>query len=160
VIASGADLRVAHVTLGGFDTHSAQRTDHEALLRQLGDGLAAFHDDLAAQGRDGDVLTMTWSEFGRRIPENASEGTDHGAAAPMFLLGGGVAGGFYGDPPSVEDSPPAWRERIRGQRVRADAAVEPPAEQAFIGIATKLGRLRAGNEHLGVGLRRRTEARR
>ena len=103
VIASGADLRIAHVTLGGFDTHSAQLTDHEALLRQLGDALAAFHADLAAQGRDGDVLTMTWSEFGRRIPENASEGTDHGTAAPMFLLGGGVAGGFYGEPASLED---------------------------------------------------------
>jgi hypothetical protein len=81
----------------------AQLADLRALLRQLGDALAAFHADLATQGHNGDVLTMTWSEFGRRIPENASEGTDHGTAAPMFLLGGGVAGGFYGEPASLED---------------------------------------------------------
>ncbi len=102
VIASGAKLRVAHVTLGGFDTHSAQITDHEALLAELGDALAAFYADLASIGRDREVLTMTWSEFGRRAEENASEGTDHGTAAPMFLLGGTVNGGLYGTPPALD----------------------------------------------------------
>jgi uncharacterized protein (DUF1501 family) len=103
VIASGAKLRVAHVTLGGFDTHSGQLDEHENLLGQLGDALAAFYADLAAIGRDGDVLTMTWSEFGRRAEENASQGTDHGTAAPMFLLGGNVNGGFFGKPASLDD---------------------------------------------------------
>ncbi len=98
VIASGAKIRVAHVTLGGFDTHSAQLNEHEKLLGDLGDALAAFYADLAALGRDGDVMTMTWSEFGRRAGENASEGTDHGTAAPLFLIGGGISGGFFGKP--------------------------------------------------------------
>ncbi len=103
VIASGARLRVAHVTLGGFDTHATQLNEHEKLLGELGDALAAFYADLASYGKDKDVLTMTWSEFGRRAAENASEGTDHGTAAPMFLLGGGVNGGFYGKPASLTD---------------------------------------------------------
>jgi uncharacterized protein (DUF1501 family) len=102
VIASGTKLRVAHVTLGGFDTHSAQLAGHERLLSELGGALAAFYADLASIGRDGDVLTMTWSEFGRRAAENASEGTDHGTAAPMFLVGGTVNGGLYGTPPSLD----------------------------------------------------------
>ncbi|TAK58351.1 MAG: DUF1501 domain-containing protein [Dehalococcoidia bacterium] len=102
VIASGAKLRVAHVTLGGFDTHSAQLNEHERLLGELGGALAAFYADLASMGRDGDVLTMTWSEFGRRAGENASEGTDHGTAAPMFVIGGTVNGGFYGTAPSLD----------------------------------------------------------
>ena len=103
VIASGAKLRIAHVTLGGFDTHSAQLNGHEKLLGELGDALAAFYADLASYGKDKDVLTMTWSEFGRRAAENASEGTDHGTAAPMFLLGGNVNGGLYGTPVSLTD---------------------------------------------------------
>jgi uncharacterized protein (DUF1501 family) len=102
VIASGTKLRVAHVTLGGFDTHSGQIKEHEKLLGELGDALAAFYADLASMGRDRDVLTMTWSEFGRRAEENASEGTDHGTAAPMFLLGGTVNGGLYGTPPALD----------------------------------------------------------
>ncbi|HYM15990.1 MAG TPA: DUF1501 domain-containing protein [Dehalococcoidia bacterium] len=104
VIASGAKLRVAHVTLGGFDTHSAQLNEHETLLGQLGDAIAAFYADLTSMGRDKDVLTMTWSEFGRRAAQNASEGTDHGTAAPMFVVGGSVAGGaFYGQPVSLSN---------------------------------------------------------
>jgi uncharacterized protein (DUF1501 family) len=104
VIHSGTKLRVAHVTLGGFDTHSAQLDEHETLLDQLGGALAAFYADLASMGRDSDVLTMTWSEFGRRAEQNASEGTDHGTAAPMFLVGGSVAGGrLYGKPVSLSD---------------------------------------------------------
>ncbi len=101
VIASGAKLRVAHITLGGFDTHSAQQPEQERLLGDVGDALAAFYADLASYGKDGDVLTMTWSEFGRRVQENASQGTDHGTAAPMFLVGGSVRGGLYGEAPSL-----------------------------------------------------------
>ena len=98
-----AKMRVAHVTLGGFDTHSGQQPDQERLLGDLGDALAAFYADLASVGKDGDVLTMTWSEFGRRVGENASEGTDHGTAAPLFVIGGSVKGGVYGEAPSLSD---------------------------------------------------------
>lgn len=103
VIASGTKLRVAHVTLGGFDTHAAQLNEHDKLLGELGDALSAFYADLASFGKEKDVLTMTWSEFGRRAAENASEGTDHGTAAPMLLLGGSVNGGLYGTPVSLTD---------------------------------------------------------
>ncbi len=103
LIASGVNLRVAHVTLGGFDTHSGQVADHRALLQALGDALAAFYDEMRALGKERDVLTMTWSEFGRRVEENASGGTDHGAAGPLLLLGGAINGGFYGEPPALTD---------------------------------------------------------
>lgn len=97
----GIGLRIGYVVLGGFDTHSQQLNQQPRLLRQLGDALLAFSGDLAAQKLDGNVLTMTWSEFGRRVQENASRGTDHGTAAPLFLLGSGVKGGIYGDMPDL-----------------------------------------------------------
>lgn len=98
---AGAGLRLGYVVLGGFDTHSQQLNQQPRLLRQLGDALNAFYKDLAAQALDQDVLTMTWSEFGRRAQQNASNGTDHGTAAPLFLVGSGVKGGLYGDPPDL-----------------------------------------------------------
>jgi uncharacterized protein (DUF1501 family) len=63
--------------------------------------MKAFYDDLAAHGNDKKVLTMTFSEFGRRLEENASKGTDHGEASPLFLVGGGVKGGIYGKYPEL-----------------------------------------------------------
>lgn len=100
-----ADLgtKVFYVSIGSFDTHVGQRGRQDALLAQFADGLKAFYDDLAAHGTDDRVLTMTFSEFGRRVEENANRGTDHGTAAPMFLIGGGVKGGVYGDHPSLTD---------------------------------------------------------
>ena len=100
-----ADLgtKVYYVSLGSFDTHVGQRGRQDALLQQFADGLKAFYSDLAAHGTDDRVLTMTFSEFGRRVEENANRGTDHGTAAPMFLIGGGVKGGIYGDHPSLTD---------------------------------------------------------
>lgn len=97
----GANLgtRVFHVSLGGFDDHVAEVFRHAALLKDLGESLKAFYDDLAAQNRAGDVLTMTFSEFGRRVRENAGRGTDHGTAAPMFVVGDSVKGGLYGADP-------------------------------------------------------------
>jgi uncharacterized protein (DUF1501 family) len=99
-----ADLgvRVIHVSLGSFDTHSGQAVRHRQLLDQLARGVAAFYADLEAMGRSGDVLTMSYSEFGRRVAENASGGTDHGTAAPQFLFGP-VKGGVYGGPPDLEN---------------------------------------------------------
>lgn len=101
VIVNGLGLRVGYVTLGGFDTHSNQAVRQEALLTKLGAGLSAFYTDLAAHGKADDVVVMTWSEFGRRVHENASAGTDHGTAAPLFVLGNAVNGGTYGEPPDL-----------------------------------------------------------
>ncbi|MBC5824448.1 MAG: DUF1501 domain-containing protein [Candidatus Eremiobacteraeota bacterium] len=100
-----ADLgtKVFYVGLGSFDTHVGQRGRQDALLEQLAGGLNAFYDDLAAHRSDDRVLCMTFSEFGRRVGENANRGTDHGTAAPMFLIGGGAKGGIYGDHPSLTD---------------------------------------------------------
>ena len=103
VIASGLGLRVGYVTLGGFDTHADQKTTHATLLADLAASLSAFYDDLTAHGLAENVLVMTWSEFGRRVHENASEGTDHGTAAPLFVLGNGVTGGVYGEPPDLSN---------------------------------------------------------
>jgi len=95
------------VSHGGFDTHSAQLNQHATLLTTLGEAVGAFLQDIDRQGRAQDVLVMTFSEFGRRISENASRGTDHGAAAPLFLLGRPVAGGLTGPAPTLADDPTA-----------------------------------------------------
>ena len=94
-------LRVGYVTLGGFDTHANQQVTHDALMTTFANGVAAFYNDLAAHGRADNVVIMTWSEFGRRVEENGSAGTDHGTAAPMFIVGTPVSKGIYGEPPSL-----------------------------------------------------------
>jgi uncharacterized protein (DUF1501 family) len=100
-VVGGLGMRVGHITLGGFDTHSDEVTDHASLMTDLDEGLTAFYRDLAAQGRSQDVLVLTWSEFGRRVEENANGGTDHGSASVLFALGDGVQKGLYGDQPSL-----------------------------------------------------------
>jgi uncharacterized protein (DUF1501 family) len=102
IVGSGLGTRVLYVQHGSFDTHVSQKATQERLLGELADGLSAFYADLAAHGNDKRVLTMTFSEFGRRLAENGNRGTDHGEAAPMFLIGGGVKGGVYGDHPSLD----------------------------------------------------------
>jgi uncharacterized protein (DUF1501 family) len=99
MISAGLGTRVFHVTLGGFDDHAAEVNTHANLMKDLGDSVAAFYADLTAQNRAGDVLTMTFSEFGRRVKENAGRGTDHGTAAPVFVVGPAVKGGLYGQDP-------------------------------------------------------------
>jgi len=84
--------RLYVVTLNGFDTHAGQLTLHAQLLQSLSDNIATFFDDLAAGGWDRKVLAFTFSEFGRRTAQNASQGTDHGAAAPSFLFGPALEG--------------------------------------------------------------------
>ncbi|MCW5748202.1 MAG: DUF1501 domain-containing protein, partial [Alphaproteobacteria bacterium] len=91
------------VALGSFDTHARQLEPHERLLGLLGEGLAQFRRNLMAAGLWQDVLVMTYSEFGRRVRPNASGGTDHGAAAPQFMMGGRVKGGLHGAYPSLAD---------------------------------------------------------
>lgn len=95
--------RVYYVTLGGFDTHANQPGTHGRLLRQLGDALNAFYRDMKAQGNSSRVLTMVFSEFGRRVAQNASAGTDHGTAAPMYFVGDMLRPGLLGDHPSLSD---------------------------------------------------------
>ena len=102
IVGSRLGTRVIYVQHGSFDTHAAQKPTQDRLLRELSDALKAFYDDLAAHGNDRRVLTMTFSEFGRRVAENGSRGTDHGEAAPMFLVGGGIKGGVYGSHPSLD----------------------------------------------------------
>jgi uncharacterized protein (DUF1501 family) len=100
-IVQGLGLRVGYITLGGFDTHANQISDQPTLLKTLAEGVAAFYADLAAHGKADDVVIMTWSEFGRRVHENGNNGTDHGTAAPLFVLGNAVTGGIYGEPPDL-----------------------------------------------------------
>ncbi|MFP6618147.1 MAG: DUF1501 domain-containing protein [Pirellulaceae bacterium] len=103
LIHSQLKTHIFYVTLDGFDTHSRQAATHAALLGQLGNALQAFMADLREHGHADRVLTVCFSEFGRRVQENASEGTDHGAAGPMFLLGPGVQAGLHGDHPDLEN---------------------------------------------------------
>ncbi|GAA5535046.1 DUF1501 domain-containing protein [Deinococcus aluminii] len=103
LIAAGTGQRVLYVTLGNFDTHAGQRAEQDDLLGQLASGLAAFSADLEAQGLADRVLLMGFSEFGRRVAENASAGTDHGKGSVMFALGRGVKGGIHGDSPDLEN---------------------------------------------------------
>lgn len=102
IIGSRLGTRVIYVQHGSFDTHVSQKQTQDRLLEYLANALAAFYVDLAAHGNDHRVLTMTFSEFGRRVAENASKGTDHGEAGPMLLVGGGVKGGMYGEHPSLD----------------------------------------------------------
>ena len=106
MIRAGLKTRVYYASLGGFDTHAGQggpQGAHANLLEQLGSAVKAFYDDLKAQENADRVLTMTFSEFGRRVSQNASQGTDHGAAAPMFLAGPMVRPGVLNSHPSLTD---------------------------------------------------------
>jgi uncharacterized protein (DUF1501 family) len=102
-----ADLgaRLFYVSIGGFDTHAAQAATHANLLTQVSGAMTAFFKDLAARGHRDRLLLMTFSEFGRRAKENGSRGTDHGSAAPLFLVGGKVKGGVVGAHPSLTHTP-------------------------------------------------------
>jgi uncharacterized protein (DUF1501 family) len=103
MIAGGLPTRVYYVSLGGFDTHANQKQRHDKLMQDLSDGLGMFWKDIKQQGNQDRVLVMTFSEFGRRVEQNASGGTDHGAAAPMFLMGPKINPGLLGNHPSLKD---------------------------------------------------------
>ena len=98
--------QIYHLNLGGFDTHSSQLDRHGNLMQVLSDALGAFMADLKADGWEKEVLVMTFSEFGRRIYQNGSGGTDHGTSAPLFMFGGGVQGGLIGARPSLTELEP------------------------------------------------------
>lgn len=101
LIKGGLKSRIYLVSLGGFDTHIQQLGGHEMLMRNLAEAVTAFYADLAKKGLSNKVLTMTFSEFGRTLHENGSEGTDHATAAPLFLFGEEVKGGFIGKAPDL-----------------------------------------------------------
>ncbi|MEM6315256.1 MAG: DUF1501 domain-containing protein, partial [Planctomycetota bacterium] len=103
MIAANLPTRVYYVSLGGFDTHANQANNHDRLLRTFSQGVRAFWDDMRATGHADRVLMMTFSEFGRRVAQNGSNGTDHGAAAPMFFFGPNVKPGVVGNHPSLTD---------------------------------------------------------
>ncbi|ABI87479.1 Tat (twin-arginine translocation) pathway signal sequence domain protein [Burkholderia ambifaria AMMD] len=94
-------VAVLRLTLNGFDTHQNQPGQHAALLKQFAEGMGAMRDALIELGRWNQTLVMTYAEFGRRVRENQSNGTDHGTAAPHFVMGGRVAGGLYGAAPAL-----------------------------------------------------------
>ncbi len=103
ILAGDLGTRIFYVSLGGFDTHANQPNTHRDLLARLDNGLKAFCQDLDRLGRTDDMIIMTFSEFGRRARQNGSNGTDHGTAEPMFVIGGKIKGGMYGAYPSLSD---------------------------------------------------------
>jgi len=109
-MSAGLGTKVFYVQTGGYDTHAGQNTNqangaYTNLMATLNDGLFAFYNDLRNQGLFNDTLILQFSEFGRRISENGSAGTDHGAASVMMALGGGVRGGIYGTAANLRIAP-------------------------------------------------------
>jgi len=101
LIAGGMETRVYYVNHGGYDTHVNQKQAHHRLLKEWSDALAAFMADMRRQGNEQRVTVMVFGEFGRRVAENSGGGTDHGTAAPLFIAGGGVRAGIFGDHPDL-----------------------------------------------------------
>ncbi len=103
LIKAGLTTFIYYTQINGFDTHANQLGQHGALLQEIGNSMQAFMEDLNKSGEGKRVLALVFSEFGRRLGENASGGTDHGTAAPVFLLGGGVRPGLHGPYPNLQD---------------------------------------------------------
>jgi uncharacterized protein (DUF1501 family) len=103
LIAKGFGTRIFYVSLEGFDTHADQGPMHNNLLAELAESVSAFFRSLKTTGHDRRVRLMTFSEFGRRVQENGSRGTDHGAASCLFMAGPSVKGGVVGKHPSLAD---------------------------------------------------------
>jgi uncharacterized protein (DUF1501 family) len=104
MIVTEPSVKICHVVISGFDTHQAESTRQTALLAEVDTAVSAFMQDMTAHGQSDRVVLMTWSEFGRRVSENGSQGTDHGAAAPLFIVGKPVKGGLYGEQPSLTNT--------------------------------------------------------
>jgi len=101
LIDAGAPTRVWSVSLGGFDTHANEANAQAALLGVVSDSISRFVTQLKSTTRSRDVVILVYSEFGRRVVGNASQGTDHGSSGPVFVIGEKIKGGFYGDQPSL-----------------------------------------------------------
>jgi len=103
LVTAGAPTRIWSVSLGGFDTHANERGAQAILLGVVSQGISKFMSQMRASNRSKDVVVLVYSEFGRRVRANASDGTDHGTSGPVFLLGERVKGGFYGEQPSLSN---------------------------------------------------------
>lgn len=101
LIAAGAPTRAWSVSLGGFDTHANEANAQSVLLGNVSQSVTRFLSSLKASGRASDVTVVIYSEFGRRVKANASQGTDHGTSGPVFVIGDRINGGLYGDQPSL-----------------------------------------------------------
>ena len=102
-VRAGVPTRVYTVALGGFDTHAGERETQQRLLQTFDEAVTAFLREMAADRYGRNVVVLAYSEFGRRVAANASQGTDHGTAGPVFVAGAAVKGSFYGDEPSLTD---------------------------------------------------------
>jgi uncharacterized protein (DUF1501 family) len=103
LVAAGAPTRVWSVSLGGFDTHADEKGAQSILLGVVSQGISKFMSQMRATNRSNDVVVLVYSEFGRRVKGNASDGTDHGTSGPVFVLGERIKGGFYGDQPALNN---------------------------------------------------------
>ncbi|ASY11417.1 DUF1501 domain-containing protein [Candidatus Planktophila dulcis] len=103
LIAAGSPTKVWSVSLGGFDTHANEANAQAALLGSVSDSISRFISQMKSTSRSADVTVVVYSEFGRRVVGNGSQGTDHGTSGPMFIVGEKVNGGFYGDQPSLKN---------------------------------------------------------
>lgn len=146
LILADARIPVIKVSLGGFDTHINQTGRHRNLMRQFGQNLGAFRDALKQGGAWDRVLVMTYSEFGRRVRQNGSGGTDHGTAAPLFMMGGRVRGGLYGAQPSLTNLDAGdMRYAVDYRRAYASAAqewLELSSARSVLGKHRPLGLIR------------------
>lgn len=137
MIQSGLPTRIYFASLGGFDTHANQANTHGNLLETLGTAMAAFQADLESRGRADQVLTMTFSEFGRRPAENNGQGTDHGTAAPLFVMGSRIHSGIHGTAPGLDVGPKEdllFGTDFRGVYARLlDSWLECPSEAVLGG---------------------------
>lgn len=103
MIAAKSPAKIYYTNFGGFDTHASQTTAQGGLFNQLGDAVLGFLLDMKRIGRENDVAVLLFTEFGRRVKENASFGTDHGVASPMYIVANNLKGGFYSEHPSLTD---------------------------------------------------------
>jgi uncharacterized protein (DUF1501 family) len=103
LVEAGVPTRVYSVSMGGFDTHADERGTQQNLLTELDGALTPFVNRMKTTQRGQQVVVLVYSEFGRRVAANGSDGTDHGTAGPVFVMGTHVNGGFYGTQPSLTD---------------------------------------------------------
>jgi uncharacterized protein (DUF1501 family) len=103
LINANVPTRVWEVNLSSFDTHGGEQLDQNALLAEVDGAIGSFMKSIGTGSRSNDVTLMVYSEFGRRVMSNASDGTDHGTSAPVILIGDSVKGGLYGEQPSLSN---------------------------------------------------------
>lgn len=148
IIANDIPTAVIKLSHGSFDTHTNQAVQQGRLLKELAEGLASLQASCRASGHWDNVLIMTYSEFGRRATENGNAGTDHGTAAPHFLIGGRIRGGLYGRQPALTDLDGGnlrfttdFRQlyaTVSGSWLGMEARANPFAEHADIGCIRRI----------------------